>query len=123
MATLELENYFNLQFPTIFSAPFLIDVHKVLWTNTNNELRNLHHEFFKKSILYSRNQFDSYEKSFSRKYTEKVYFRSQILECPSIGQYWIIFGVPVLPENVVLTFFKNMLVLFRSLQYWNTKMV
>ena len=37
---------------------------------------------------------------------EKVYFRSQILECPSIGQYWNIFGVPVLPENVILTFFR-----------------
>ena len=33
---------------------------------------------------------------------KKVYFRSQILECPSIGQYWNIFGVPVLPENVIL---------------------
>ena len=30
---------------------------------------------------------------------EKVYFRSQILECPSIGQYWNIFGVLVLHEN------------------------
>ena len=29
---------------------------------------------------------------------EKVYFRSQILERPSIGEYWNIFGVPVLPE-------------------------
>ena len=36
---------------------------------------------------------------------EKVYFRSQILERPSIGEYWNIFGVPVLPENVILTFF------------------
>ena len=39
--------------------------------------------------------------------SEKVYFRSQILECPSIGQYWNIFGVPVLPENVILTFFRT----------------
>ena len=38
---------------------------------------------------------------------EKVYFRSQILECPSIGQYRNIFGVPVLPENVIVTFFKT----------------
>ena len=38
---------------------------------------------------------------------EKVNFRSQILECPSIGQYWNIFGVPVLPENVILTFFRT----------------
>ena len=29
---------------------------------------------------------------------EKVYFRSQILERPSIGEYWNISGVPVLPE-------------------------
>ena len=36
---------------------------------------------------------------------EKVNFRSQILECPSIGQYWNIFGV--LPENVILTFFRT----------------
>ena len=27
---------------------------------------------------------------------EKVYFRSQILEHPSIGEYWNIFGVLVL---------------------------
>ena len=32
---------------------------------------------------------------------EKIYFRSQILERPSIGEYWNIFGVPVLPENVI----------------------
>ena len=38
--------------------------------------------------------------------TEKVHFRSQILECPSIGEYWNISGVPVLPENVILMFFK-----------------
>ena len=38
---------------------------------------------------------------------EKVYLRSQILERPSIGQYWNIFGVPVLPENVIFTFFKT----------------
>ena len=33
----------------------------------------------------------------------KVYFRSQILECPSIGEYWNIFGSPVLLENVIFT--------------------
>ena len=38
---------------------------------------------------------------------EKVYFRSQILERPSIGKYWNIFGVPVLPENVIFTFFRT----------------
>ena len=38
---------------------------------------------------------------------EKVYFRSQILECPSIGEYWNIFGVQVLPENVLFTFLKR----------------
>ena len=43
-------------------------------------------------------------KSFVR---EKVYFRSQILECPSIGEYWNISGVPVLPENVIFTFFRT----------------
>ena len=34
-----------------------------------------------------------------------MYCRSQILECPSIGEYWSISGVPVLPENVIFTFF------------------
>ena len=29
---------------------------------------------------------------------EKVYLRSQILERPSIGEYWNIYGVPVLPK-------------------------
>ena len=38
---------------------------------------------------------------------EKVYFRSQILERPSIGEYWNIFDVPVLPENVIFTFFRT----------------
>ena len=37
---------------------------------------------------------------------EKVYFRSQILEFPSIGEYWNTFGIPVLPENVIFTFFR-----------------
>ena len=36
----------------------------------------------------------------------KVYFRSQILECPNIGKYWNISGVPVLLENVIFTFFR-----------------
>ena len=38
---------------------------------------------------------------------EKVYFRSQILERPSTGQYWNIFGVPVLPENAILCFLEH----------------
>ena len=38
---------------------------------------------------------------------EKVYFRSQILERPSIGEYWNISGVPVLSENVLFTFFRT----------------
>ena len=38
---------------------------------------------------------------------EKVYFRSQILERPSIGKYWNISAVPVLPENVIFTFFRT----------------
>ena len=33
---------------------------------------------------------------------EKVYFRSQILERPRIGEYWNISSVPVLPGNVIL---------------------
>ena len=39
--------------------------------------------------------------------TEKVYFRSQILEHPSIGEYWNISGVPVLSENVIFMFFRT----------------
>ena len=38
---------------------------------------------------------------------EKVYFRSQILERPSIDEFWNIFSVPVLPENVIFTFFRT----------------
>ena len=38
---------------------------------------------------------------------EKVYFRSQILERPIIGEYWSIFGVPVLPENMIFRFFRT----------------
>ena len=38
---------------------------------------------------------------------EKVYFRSQILECPSIGQYWNISGVPALLEDMIFTFFRK----------------
>ena len=37
---------------------------------------------------------------------EKVNFRSQILVHPSIGEYWNTFDVPVLPENVIFTFFR-----------------
>ena len=38
---------------------------------------------------------------------EKVYFGSQILERPSIGEYWNISSVPVLPKNVIFTFFRT----------------
>ena len=41
------------------------------------------------------------------KILEKVYFRSQILECPSIGKYWNISAVLVLPENVIFMFFRT----------------
>ena len=50
-------------------------------------------------------KFDFHKKKKKKK--EKVYFRSQILERPSIGEYWNIFGVPVLPENVIFTFFRT----------------
>ena len=43
---------------------------------------------------------------FFKKNQEKVYFRSQILERPSIIEYLNISGVPVLPENVIFTFFR-----------------
>ena len=35
---------------------------------------------------------------------EKIYLRSQILECPSIGEYWKISCVPVLLQNVIFMF-------------------
>ena len=37
---------------------------------------------------------------------ETVYLRSKILEGPSIGKYWYISGVLVLPENEIFTFFR-----------------
>ena len=40
-------------------------------------------------------------------FEEKVYFRSQILEHPSIGEYWNISCVPVLPDNVIFMFFRT----------------
>ena len=43
----------------------------------------------------------------SKMVTEKVYFRSQILERPSIGESWNIFNVPVLPESVIFMFFRT----------------
>ena len=53
----------------------------------------------------------------------KVYlhmFLHQILERPSIGEYWNIFGVPVLRENVISTFFRHDAVCYfnGSLQYF-----
>ena len=54
-----------------------------------------------------------------RENVEKVYFRSQILERPSIGEYWNIFGVPVLPENVIFTFFRTC---WSYLEAYNTGM-
>ena len=42
-----------------------------------------------------------------KKEKKKVYFRSQILECPSIGEFWNIFGVPVLHENVIFMLFRT----------------
>ena len=44
---------------------------------------------------------------FVEKYLEKVNFRSQILERPSIGEYWNISGVPVLSGNVIFTLFRT----------------
>ena len=32
---------------------------------------------------------------------------SQILERPSIGEYWNISGVPALPENMIFMFFRT----------------
>ena len=38
---------------------------------------------------------------------EKVNFRAQIMEHPSIGKYWNILCVPVLSGNVIFTFFRT----------------
>ena len=46
---------------------------------------------------------------------EKVYFRSQILEHPSIDQCWNISGVPVLPKNVICMFFNICASVFQKL--------
>ena len=43
----------------------------------------------------------------TREKKEKVYFRSQILECSNIGEYWNICGVPVFPKNVIITFLRT----------------
>ena len=40
-------------------------------------------------------------------FLEKVYFRSQILERPSIGKHWDILCVPVLSGNVIFTFLRT----------------
>ena len=37
---------------------------------------------------------------------KKEHFRTQILECSSIDEYWNIFGFPVLPKKVIFTFFR-----------------
>ena len=57
---------------------------------------------------------------------EKVYLRSQILERPSIGEYWNISCVPVLPKIVILECVSAYLlfpwlVLSKKWQYWNEK--
>ena len=57
-----------------------------------------------KQTKYKNNKTIMHEFS---KIWEKVYFRSQILERPSIDEYWNIFGVLVLPRNVILTFFRT----------------
>ena len=36
---------------------------------------------------------------------KKVYSKSQILECPSIGEYWNIFSVPVLYSIIMKSLF------------------
>ena len=53
------------------------------------------------------------------KFSEKVFFRFQILEHLGIpmSEYCNICGIPVLIEN------ENVLVLSRRSQYWNVKMV
>ena len=55
----------------------------------------------------SKKSFFFYENFDLLKIWQKVYFRSQILERPSIGEYWNISGVLVLPENVMFTFFRT----------------
>ena len=53
----------------------------------------------------------------------KVYFRSQILECPSIGEYWNIFWYTSIARKGDINVLYNVLVLFRSSQYWNAEVV
>ena len=53
---------------------------------------------------------------------EKVYFSCHILERPSIGQYWNIFGATVL-FNLVYLSGLGQAGIISSLQYWNRDMV
>ena len=69
--------------------------------NLNKEIGNvIIYEDIRKNYLF--NYFNDVLTAFP----EKVNFRSQILERPSIGEYWNILGIPVLPENVIFTFFR-----------------
>ena len=54
------------------------------------------------TILYKMHNF-----FFSKVVVEKVNFKSQILERPSIGKYWNILCVPVLSGNVIFTSFRT----------------
>ena len=53
---------------------------------------------FKSAILEGR--------AFNIVFGESILW-SQILEYPSIGEYWNISGVPVLPEKAIFTFFRK----------------
>ena len=74
---------------------------QILWQGQKAVLTINIEEFEFFGIFYSKFQLVS-TFAICSKFWEKVYFRSQILERPSIGEYWNIFGVPVLPENVIL---------------------
>ena len=55
---------------------------------------------WKAAIMTSSPRWSIHRNDRQKIHPEKVYFRSQILERPSIGEYWNISGVPVLPENL-----------------------
>ena len=63
---------------------------------------------FQDQAMYERSSFRGAKTCKNgKKRGEKVYFRSQILELPSIGEYWNISGTPVLPKNVIYMFFRT----------------
>ena len=72
----------------MWNKNLVFDLHQILWLSVTAN-----------KILYSTTG-----RTWIR-ISEKIFLRSEILKHPSIGEYWNISSVPVLPENVILAFF------------------